>query len=218
MIPAVLAFGVIGDIKKGRFLPLSTLCVAVVSLLNAVLTEVTGAYWLNMCLYYISLSAAVSYYNLSFWRLAPRTRAPGLWSVAGRVLDSVAVIPSLFISLSSLPSFVVLSLNIAALAAVIVLTALNGDFNLAEPQKEKTEPAAPVTAEDALLCIKDKFGLTPSEFKVLRELVLTEDKQVAIAERLSVKIRTVQANVTSIYRKTGVSTRSGLVQLYRDNS
>ena len=58
--------------------------------------------------------------------------------------------------------------------------------------------------------------LAPVELKVFRELVLTEDKQTAIAETLSVKLRTVQANVTSIYRKTGVTTRSGLLQLYHD--
>ena len=48
------------------------------------------------------------------------------------------------------------------------------------------------------------------------EIQKTKDKQLAIAERLSIKVRTVQANVTSIYRKTGVSTRSGLVQLLHD--
>ena len=51
---------------------------------------------------------------------------------------------------------------------------------------------------------------------LLRELVRTEDKQTVIGERLSIKVRTVQANVTSIYRKTGVSTRSGLGKLYHD--
>ncbi len=51
---------------------------------------------------------------------------------------------------------------------------------------------------------------------MFRELVLTEDKQTVIGDRLSIKLRTVQANVTSIYRKTGTNTRSGLVLLYHN--
>ncbi|MBQ1502668.1 MAG: hypothetical protein IIZ35_01550, partial [Clostridia bacterium] len=69
---------------------------------------------------------------------------------------------------------------------------------------------------DPFASIGAKYGFTHGEARVFRELVLTEDKQTAIAERLSVKVRTVQANVTSIYRKTGASTRSGLVQIYHD--
>lgn len=219
MIPAVISFGILGDIKNGKYLPISTLCTAVLSLLNAVLTEVTGAYWLNMCLYYVSLSAVISYYNLTFWKLAPKTRMPGLWSSAGRVTDSLAVILTFIIPISSLSPVAVLSLNIAALAVIMILTAINGDFNLgAEPQKTDEPPAAKDTPDGALESVKEKYGLTQSEFRVLKQLVLTEDKQAAIAESLSVKIRTVQANVTSIYRKTGVSTRSGLVSLCRDES
>lgn len=215
MIPGMLLLGFAGDVKKGVYLPLAALCVALAALLNAALLGRSETYLLNMCLYYISLSAAVAYYDLTFWRIAARSKRRAAVACIGRLLDSAIVIPVCFIPISELPSGVVLSLNIIALAVILILMSLNGDLNIGKHASETKAPPAP-DPSDALTAIGGKYGLTPAETKVLRELVLTEDKQVAIAERLSIKVRTVQANVTSIYRKTGVSTRSGLVQLYND--
>jgi len=217
MIPGMLAFGLLGDYKNGGLLPLITLCFALVAFLNAVLVGNADMYRLNMCLYYIALSAAVSYYNLTFWKTACRTTHPAIWSVAGRVIDSVVVIPLCLVSLSEASAGVVLSLNIAALAAIIIVMAVNGDFDLLERRtaSERT-PDILMSEDEALASVAKRYKLTPSEIRVFRSLVLTEDKQAAIAEKLSVKLRTVQANVTSIYRKIGVTTRSGLVQIYHD--
>ena len=221
MIPGFILFGAAGDFKKGRFLPILTVCTVVLSLLNSTLAGQGGAYNLNMCLFYISLSAAVSYYNITFFRLGAKTENPALWAPFGRILDSVSVLFLGFISFDSLPTVAVLALDIGALAVMLVLMAANGDLDLASPKAAQAvsdaEPAEPAEQSgDAFDTIQKSYGLTPAEMKVFRELVLTEDKQIAIGERLSIKIRTVQANVTSIYRKTGVSTRSGLVQLYND--
>ena len=217
MIPGMLAFGLIGDYKKGKYLPLTALCFSVLAFLNVVLAGKSDTYWLNMCLYYIALSAAVSYYNITFWKLAAGTKNPSIWSVAGRILDSVVVIPLCLVSLTGASAGVVLSLNIAALIVVIVVMAVNGDFNLSERQAIMEKSAdIQMSEDDVLSSIAERYMLTPSELRVFRSLVLTEDKQAAIAEKLSIKLRTVQANVTSIYRKTGVKTRSGLLQIYHD--
>ena len=215
MIPGMLFFGLTGDHKKGRYLPLATLCFSVVAFLNVVLAGNSDKYLLNMCLFYVSLSAAVSYYNLTFWKLARRTGQPALWAVAGRVLDSLFAIPFCLVSLTEASAGVVLSLDIVALAVIIVVMAVNGDFDLSPRQAPAAAPGA-MTEDDALSSVAERYKLTPAETRVFRCLVLTEDKQAAIAEKLSVKLRTVQAAVTSIYRKTGVTTRSGLLQIYHD--
>ena len=61
-----------------------------------------------------------------------------------------------------------------------------------------------------------RYGLTPKETALLRELVLTEDKQTVIGERMDLKVKTIQKYVTQIYRKTGATTRSGLTELYHN--
>ncbi len=89
-----------------------------------------------------------------------------------------------------------------------------------------TVPDLPVTGpdtrqllspEEALDQMRERYDLTRRETEVLRELVMTEDKQTVISERLSIQPRTVQYYVTQLYRKTGVATRMGLTVLYHDN-
>ena len=222
MIPASLLFGGLGDLKNGRYLPISTLCVSALAILN---TSLLGreTYLLNMGLYYVSLSAVIMFYHLVFLRLSPRAAHPALWACMGRVLDSACVLLTFLIRLSEQSQATVLLIEIAALTAAIVLMAVGGAFNLSPAgTSEETVPAAPTEpaestppAVDPIDALREQYGLTPGELRVFRELVLTEDKQTVIGERLSIKVRTVQANVTAIYRKTGVSTRAGLVQLFR---
>lgn len=221
MIPGLLLFGVLGDHRQGRLLPVGALCAVFLALMNSVLSGSSEAYWLNMSLYYIALSGCIAYYHLVFWRLSAKTKRPALWAPMGRMLDSAAVLLSWTFGLSQLSTAAILTVDVLLLAVTIVLMAVNGDFNLSAPEtaaaSEKTAVSAPQEpTEDPFGAIQNRFGLTQGELKVYRELVLTEDKQQAIADRLDVKLRTVQANVTAIYRKTGATTRAGLVLLYRD--
>lgn len=251
LIPGFLLFAVIGDWKNGKYVPIASLCIMLIALLNVILIGNAGAYWLNMCLFYFAIAAFSSYYLLIFWRLAPGTRHPAFWAPFGRMLDSAMVLsPGPFIFGSSAP--VVLGLDIAGLALVILLMAISGDFNFstatesALPVPQKMEqvalPALPETdsaeavnlqtpiqsevsttmpealpllsPEEALEQMQIRYNLTRRETEVLRELVLTEDKQTVISERLSIQPRTLQNHVTQLYRKTGAGTRSGLTELF----
>ena len=224
MIPGIIIFGVIGDIKGGKFLPISALCFVVVALLNAVLVG-GETYLLNMCLYYIAMCACVAYYHLTFLRLASSTRNPALWSPMGRMIDSFAVIVQFLLSFSTMSAVVVLVIDIAALAVIIVMMALNGDLNFT-PDPVPAEapaaeiPAAPAAKTSGQLCaeIGERYGLTPTELKVFCELVETDDKQDVIASRMNISVSTLRHHVTSIYKKTGVQTRTGLYKLTSDEN
>lgn len=209
MMAGILLFGIIGDIKNGKLLPISTFCMVLIALLNAVLIG-SDAYILNMCLYYLSLSASIAYYNLTFLRLAPRTRHPALWASFGRVLDSFCVILSFVFGFSTLSAVWVLVIDITALVLIVVMLAVSGGFNLSSEPEPETEPSQP---EDTFEKLRERFGLTPTELKVFRELVTTEDKQEAVAHRLSISVNTLRHHVTAIYRKTGAQTRAGLCRL-----
>ena len=127
----------------------------------------------------------------------------------GRVLDSGVVLATFVLGLSDLPAPAILAIDVAGLAAVILLLALGGQFSA--PVPAKTSPADP---ETTLAAMRDRYGLTNRETEVLRELVCTEDKQTAIAARLGVKEGTIQFHTTALYRKTGAGTRAGLCELY----
>ena len=211
-IPCYLLFAAIGDVRRGKLVPIAALCIALVAMLNSVLK---GVYWLNMCLYYCAIAAFVSYYNLTFWHLAQRTKRPALWASMGRIVDSGMVLLAGGLHISSLSAAAVLSLNIGGLAAAIVLLSVSGAFNLTAAPDAPPVPA--LLPEDAAFDrLKEKYALTPRETEVLRELVLTEDKQTVICERLSIQVKALQKYVTQLYRKTGAATRSGLTELYHN--
>lgn len=209
MIPGVLAFGVVGDIKSGKYLPLCALLMVAFALLNTVLIS-RDTYLLNMCLYYLAIAAAVSYYNITFPRLAQGTKNPALWAPFGRMLDSLVVILSFLLSFSTLSTAVVLVIDIVSLGIIIVMMAINGDFNLSSEPVSK--PEKPEVDFDSL---RELYNLTPTELKVFRELVSTEDKQDAIASRLNISVNTLRHHITSIYRKTETQTRAGLCRLVK---
>ncbi|MBQ1435424.1 MAG: response regulator transcription factor [Clostridia bacterium] len=223
LIPCYLLFAAIGDRQKGRAVPAVSFCIALAALLNCVLTSDAGAYTLNMCLFYCAIAGAVSYYNLTFWRLSKQTNQPALWASMGRILDSAMVLITFGLHISALPAVAVLAVDIAALAAVILLMTLVG-AKLSSPSPRAAgmadisidEAAPDFQSEDVFLVMKSRYSLTNREAEVLRELVLTEDKQTVIGDRLSIRPRTVQAYVTSLYQKTGVSTRAGLTDLYHE--
>ncbi len=202
-------------------MPLSTLCVVVVALLNTVLLG-RETYILNMCLYYVAITSVIAYYNLTFLRLASRTKHPAVWAVMGRVLDSAAVILGMTLKFSALSQVAVLIIDIIALVVVIVMMALTGAFDLSMPEAAEEAPVPETTHEpelppDPFPVIQDSYRITPSEMKVLRELVTTDDKQDVIALRLNISVSTLRHHVTSIYKKTGVQTRSALCKLVINN-
>ena len=220
LIPGYLLFAALGDRSGGRLVPLAALCTVTAALLNAVLAGQAGADWLNMCLFYVAISASVSYYNLSFWRLAAGTKSPARWASMGRVLDSAMVLLCGALRVSALSAPAVLALDLGGLATVLVLMAMNGDLSLA-PVPAGAVPAPsppPIPAADPLETLAARCALTPAETRLLRELVSTEDKQEALAARLGVSVSTLRHHTTAIYKKTGVGTRAGLVRLYHAES
>ncbi len=222
LIPCYLFFAAVGDLRQGRLVPVSALCVSLAALLNSVLTGNGGARQLNMCLFYCAIAATVSYYDLTFWRLARGTKRPALWAGMGRVLDSVSVLVLGALRISALPAAAVLALDVVGLAAVILLLALSGSFSFSLPAQEQPLPdragaedgETGEAAPDPFSELRSRYGLTPREAEVMRELVLTEDTQAVIGDRLGINVKTLQGYVTRLYRKTGAQTRSGLTDLY----
>ena len=243
LVPGYLLFALLGDRTEGRYVPLASLCIMLIALLTVALAGSPETHWLNMCLFYFSIAAFTSYYLLTFWRLAPGTKYPALWAPFGRMLDSGMVLLTGAIHLSALPAAAVLGADLAGGVLVILLMAVNGSLDLREtPVRElaanedaadlpsATASADPLPAEvseapvpfivlseeETLDRMRAQYDLTPRETEVLRELVLTEDTQSAISERLSIQVRTLQNHVTRIYRKTGVGTRAGLTDLVHE--
>lgn len=133
LVPIYLLYAVIGDRGNGKYVPIASLCIMLIALLNVVLVGNAGAYWLNMCFFYCAIAAYTCYYLLTFWRLAPGTRHPALWAPFGRMLDSAMVLFTGAIHLSELSAPVVMGMDIAGIVMVLLLMTMDGSFNLLVP-------------------------------------------------------------------------------------
>ena len=221
LIPCYLLFAFVGDRRQGKLVPAAALCVGLVATLNSTLAGSYGAYWLNMCLFYLAIAASVSYYNLTFWRLAQRTKQPTLWASMGRVLDSVMVLLTGGMNLSGLSAAAVQALDIAGLAAVIVLMAWNRDLQFSAAEEAAalvTEPDSDPLQEtetERISRLAAHYGLTPKEAEVLG-LVLHSDLPTGrLGEEIGISSRTIYRHLNSIYDKTGTNSRMALVLKFR---
>ncbi|MBE6910365.1 MAG: helix-turn-helix transcriptional regulator [Ruminococcaceae bacterium] len=220
LVPGCLAFGLLADVKEGKYLPISVLCTVLVTLLNPILPFSEGTYWLNMCLFYLAVAAAISYYNLTFCALAPRTRHPELWAGMGRALDGSLVTVLGLLGFSEASVSVVLGTDIAMLATIIAAMAMNGDLSLtALPAEPHVSPVSPSLPDDDVLLARFSaaYGLTPRETDVVHALLTSGGDQQRIAEKLNIRVSTLQHHTTSIYRKTGAENRADLGRLYRES-
>ena len=207
LIASFLLVGFLTDVGRGKLLSVATLCTALVALLNPVLFGDPAYYTLNMCLFYLYLGASLSYYNLAFWRIAPRTGWPELWAGMGRIVTNLFSALLTAAPVSSLSMTAAIGADALLFGVLVVSMAAGGELTL-------TRPAQPKSPERTMERFCRSCRLTPRESEVLERLLTTDDDLQVIADSLYISRRMVQRYVSSIYEKTGTKTRLGLYQRY----
>ena len=211
MIAGYLLVGFLSDAGRGRLLSVATLCTALVALLNPALFGDPAYYTTNMCLFYLHLGASLSYYNLAFWRIAPRTGWPELWAGMGRIATNLfsALLTLTPVSHLSMPAAI--GVDAVLFGVLVVSMTVGGELTVARP----APPEAPEqTQEQKLHAYCRRCAFTPREAEVFERLITTDDDLQGIADSLYISRRMVQRYVSSIYEKTETKTRLGLFQRY----
>ena len=214
-IAGYLLVGFLSDAGRGRLLSVATLCTALVALLNPALFGDPAYYTTNMCLFYLHLGASLSYYNLAFWRIAPRTGWPELWAGMGRIATNLfsALLTLTPVSHLSMPAAI--GVDAVLFGVLVVSMTVGGELTVARP----APPEAPEqTREQKLHAYCRRCAFTPRETEVFERLITTDDDLQGIADSLYISRRMVQRYVSSIYEKTETKTRLGLFQRYMNDT
>ena len=207
LIVGYLLVGVLSDVGGGKLLSVATLCAALVALLNPVLFGNPAYYAANMCLFYLCLGASVSYYNLAFWRVAPRTGWPELWASMGRITTNLFSALLTLIPVSGLSMTAAIAVDVVLFGVLVVSMAAGGELTLARPAQPETPKP---TREQRIKDYCNRCAFTPRETEVFERLITTEDSVQEIADQLFISRRVLQRYIASIYQKTGTKTRAGL--------
>ena len=214
-IAGYLLVGFLSDAGRGRLLSVATLCTALVALLNPALFGDPAYYTTNMCLFYLHLGASLSYYNLAFWRIAPRTGWPELWAGMGRIATNLfsALLTLTPVSHLSMPAAI--GVDAVLFGVLVVSMTVGGELTVARP----APPEAPEqTQEQKLHAYCRRCAFTPREAEAFQRLITTDDDLQGIADSLYISRRMVQRYVSSIYEKTETKTRLGLFQSYMNDT
>ena len=171
-------------------------------------------------------------------------RVPQLWAGMGKVISNVVAlvvtIPSA--ALAQANDQALTSLAFVLFAAVLILMTRAGmltpDYeerissysekstdaeetpdheSAKDAGRESPEMVPPRTPEEALAAFCESYGLTKRESDVLAAVVSDETLKHVAAE-LGVGLRTVQHHLTSLYKKTGTQTRTGLTARFIEES
>ena len=207
VIAGYLLVGLLADVGGGKLLSVATLCAALVALLNPVLFGDSAYYAVNMSLFYLYLGAALSYYNLAFWRMAPRTGWPELWAGMGRIVTNLFSALLTLTPVGSLSMAAAIGADAVLFGVLVVSMAVGGELTLARP----AQPEVPeLTREQKISAYCRRCAFTPRETEVFERLITTEDGVQEIADQLFISRRVLQRYIASIYQKTGTKTRAGL--------
>ena len=200
--------GVIADYKNRVYMPIVTACALTLSIASATLLSGPSGYVMALIAFYFSSGFYVLFFTISFTDAAPRTSRPALWAGMGRAVRCVSVgllLPAeaLFRGSGFMPLVII---NIVLYAAILFLLYISG--MLARPEA-RGERGAEELAE-----FGREYGLNAIEMEALA-LAIDGDLSVAeIAATLNVTPRTCERRLSSIYAKTGVQKRAGLIARY----
>ena len=211
-----LSAGELYDVRKRVYMPLFALCAVLIFTLGIVFLYQASNF--SMVLFYFFSSFYVVYFTVSFLDLAPRTSNPALWAGMGRISRSF------FIGLTAAPSELwfsaadqstVITVNVLVFTVILVLFWLKGD--LIPVWSDKLNDGS---KKQTLGDFAAKYQFTPRETEVM-EKILAGDKAIKeLAAEVNISERVLYRYLSSLYEKTGASSRIGLLLLYYggDNS
>ena len=240
-----VAAGVFFDIDRHRHMGTVVLCVAFLAT-AAALAAGSGSNITVCRVVFYAASGIFAVFNLSlFIWLAAYMQVPQLWAGMGRIISNIVTllitIPSA--ALAQTNHQMLTSLSFVLFAAVLILMTRTGmlspDYSerissysemsagteetpdhesVEKPNQESPEQASPRSPEETLAAFCESYGLTKRESDVLAAVVSDERPLKHVAAELGVGLRTVQHHLTSLYKKTGTQTRTGLTARFIEES
>lgn len=204
-----LIIGFVGDFKKGKFVPLVTLCVSMLIIFDVFLITSPELRSVNTSIYYIYLGTFIGgYYNLAFWRIAPRTKRPELWACMGRIITGPLCTLLTLINISILPEYIILGIDILMIVICIVVMMINDDLSLKKQELLMTE-LSPTEFEN-------QYGFTEREKEVFEMFLIWKGNMRDMAKELAISERVLYRHMKKLYEKTGTNSKVTLLQLYSE--
>lgn len=215
-----LAAGFVFDIGKRKYMSLIMYCVMMLSTICIFVLNFGRPFLIGLIVFYMSAGFFSVFFTTGFMEISQHMRIPELWAGMGRAVNNItaAVIANASLALlSSENSMIIIILVLVLFVAVSIVMAaytVRAKYDSGEQRESLT---GDLKRRDKLQEFSESYSFTDREKEVFDCLINSEDSIQTIAESLYISRRTLERYVTSIYGKTGVKSRVGLIQLYNEN-
>ena len=142
---------------------------------------------------------------------------PDLWAGIGRAVNNLAAVILSRSSLVLINSQGNLMVVVLVICLFVIVTIIASTYSLQRKvliEKLGESKIVLLSKEEKLLKIKEQYTFTPREIEVFEYLTSTEDSVQDIANNMYISKRTLERYISSIYKKTGVKSRIGLLNIY----
>lgn len=214
-IPGLFLAGFLADSRGGKYLPVATLGCTLLTTPIVMRLNTPEVFVENSAITYFLGGFFWIYVIISLSTLAGRGAKPYLVTSLAALLFYVfsgagAFTSKFFFRADSMLS---LSVYLALSAILLIVFFLSGNLQPESPVAASQIPEDSHTQTASLENLVQKYGLTKRETEALAYL-LDGEQNTQIAEKMFVTENTVYKYISSMIKKTGVKSRSGLVALF----
>lgn len=197
---SILIMGFLADIKRRRYIALTTFCIMLMFSVGIILWESSYPFVVAMCIYYAFRAAGIMFFTVMFIDIAPKTGNPALFATMGRLVNASAEV-ALFFIMSYLPTGL-LTMILTALVSIMLLfiIMLRGHFFI-------HEEAPDFNTSD--------YKLSSRETEVLQYL-LRGKSTADIALSMFITEKSVRNYISRLFEKTGAKSRVELISMFHN--
>ena len=209
--------GIIFDFKDRRFMSMIMYCVMLLSTICIVVLKYSESLLIDLLIFYMISGFFVVFFTASFMEIASYMKFPDLWAGLGRAVNNLAAVILSRSSLVLINSQGNLMVVVLVICLFVIVTIIASTYSLQRKvliEKLGESKIVLLSKEEKLLKIKEQYTFTPREIEVFEYLTSTEDSVQDIANNMYISKRTLERYISSIYKKTGVKSRIGLLNIY----
>ena len=213
--------GIIFDFKDRRFMSMIMYCVMLLSTICIVVLKYSESLLIGLLIFYMTSGFFVVFFTASFMEIASYMKFPDLWAGLGRAVNNLAAVILSRSSLVLINSQGNLMVVVLVICLFVIVTIIASTYSLQRKvliEKLGESKIALFSKEEKLLKIKEQYTFTPREIEVFEYLTSTEDSVQDIANNMYISKRTLERYISSIYKKTDVKSRIGLLNIYNKDT
>ena len=212
-----LVSGFLFDLQDRKYMSLSMYCMMLVSTICIAVFKFSGPFLAGLIVFYLTAGFFVVFFTTSFMELSLYMKRADFWAGLGRAVNNItaAVISIGSLKLLSMGTNMLVFIFLIGMFIAVSIVAVLYTFQRQQLMDEiKEEKKTKLSVQEKIKIITERYALTPREKEVFYQLVFTEDSIQEIADKLYISKRTLERHISSIYEKTGMKSRVGLINIY----